>query len=96
MKSAGLRVVRGPDWKWLDQDGGEGHVGTVLEVSKSEKGGETVLVQWDSGEQHRYRCARGKYDLRILDSAPTGKAKYGYEPVGVVYCTMLGPRQGWR
>ena len=28
----GLRVVRGPDWPWGDQDGGEGHVGTVVEV----------------------------------------------------------------
>ncbi len=26
----GLRVVRGPDWKWGEQDGGEGGVGTVL------------------------------------------------------------------
>ena len=24
----GLRVVRGPDWKWGDQDGGEGGLGT--------------------------------------------------------------------
>ena len=27
---AGCRVVRGPDWKWGNQDGGEGHVGTVF------------------------------------------------------------------
>jgi len=26
----GLRVVRGPDWKWGDQDGGEGNAGTVF------------------------------------------------------------------
>lgn len=26
----GLRVVRGPDWKWGEQDGGEGGVGTVF------------------------------------------------------------------
>ena len=26
----GLRVVRGPDWKWGDQDGGKGCVGTVV------------------------------------------------------------------
>ena len=30
----GLRVVRGPDWEWGDQDGGEGHVGTVVEVGE--------------------------------------------------------------
>ena len=29
MDGVGTRVVRGPDWKWGKQDGGEGHVGTV-------------------------------------------------------------------
>ena len=29
MEGVGVRVVRGPDWKWGKQDGGEGHVGTV-------------------------------------------------------------------
>ena len=29
----GLRVVRGPDWKWGDQDGGEGCAGTVVGVT---------------------------------------------------------------
>jgi E3 ubiquitin-protein ligase mind-bomb len=28
----GLRVMRGPDWKWGDQDGGEGHLGTVTQA----------------------------------------------------------------
>lgn len=27
-----LRVVRGPDWEHGDEDGGEGHVGTVVGV----------------------------------------------------------------
>ena len=30
----GLRCVRGPDWKWGNQDDGEGHVGTVVEIGK--------------------------------------------------------------
>ena len=47
----GIRVVRGPDWKWGDQDGGEGHLGTVVEiVSKTE-----VVVQWDHGTRTNYR-----------------------------------------
>ena len=47
----GIRVVRGPDWKWGDQDGGEGHLGTVVEVvSKNE-----VVVQWDHGTRTNYR-----------------------------------------
>ena len=70
----GLRVVRGPDWEWGDQDGGEGHVGTVVEVGEpvSDEGG-VVVVQWDYGERCKYRCGLdGKYDLRVLDGAPAG------------------------
>ena len=71
----GLRVVRGPDWKWGDQDGGEGNVGTV--VHPGENNGvrdETVLVYWDSGKQANYRAGyAGKYDLRVFDTAQTGK-----------------------
>ena len=76
----GLRVVRGPDWEWGDQDGGEGHVGTVVEVREEPASDEqgaalrSVVVQWDCGERRSYRCGlEGKYDLRVLDSAPTGK-----------------------
>ena len=74
----GLRVVRGPDWEWGDQDGGEGHVGTVVEVpekSASFEGDhhEYVVVQWDYGKRFRYRCGvEGQYDLRVFDSAPSG------------------------
>lgn len=67
----GLRVVRGPDWSWGDQDGGEGHVGTVVEVGQ---GGRSAVVQWDCGNRYGYRCGEeGKYDLRVLDSAPAGE-----------------------
>jgi hypothetical protein len=30
----GLRVVRGPNWKWGTQDGGEGFVGTVIGINE--------------------------------------------------------------
>lgn len=40
----GDRVIRGPDWCHGDEDGGNGFVGTVTEISKKEK---TCLVQWD-------------------------------------------------
>jgi len=36
MKTEGLRVVRGPDWKWGDQDGGEGSVGTVVGLKNND------------------------------------------------------------
>lgn len=67
MEGVGSRVVRGPDWKWGKQDGGEGHVGTVRNFESPEE----VVVVWDNGTAANYRCA-GAYDLRILDSAPTG------------------------
>ena len=67
MEGVGARVVRGPDWKWGKQDGGEGHVGTVRNFESPEE----VVVVWDNGTAANYRCA-GSYDLRILDSAPTG------------------------
>uniref|UniRef100_UPI00358E1CC6 E3 ubiquitin-protein ligase MIB1-like n=1 Tax=Myxine glutinosa TaxID=7769 RepID=UPI00358E1CC6 len=66
-EGVGARVVRGPDWKWGKQDGGEGHVGTVRSFESPEE----VVVVWDNGTAANYRCS-GAYDLRIVDSAPTG------------------------
>lgn len=51
----------------FSQDGGEGHVGTVRNFESPEE----VVVVWDNGTAANYRCS-GAYDLRILDSAPTG------------------------
>ncbi|KAG8227571.1 hypothetical protein J437_LFUL000671, partial [Ladona fulva] len=67
MEGVGARVIRGTDWKWGKQDGGEGHVGTVRNFESPEE----VVVVWDNGTAANYRCS-GPYDLRILDSAPTG------------------------
>lgn len=67
MEGVGARVIRGADWKWGKQDGGEGHVGTVRNFESPEE----VVVVWDNGTAANYRCS-GAYDLRILDSAPTG------------------------
>ncbi|XP_044164850.1 uncharacterized protein LOC122948817 [Acropora millepora] len=67
---AGCRVVRGPDWKRNDQDGGEGHVGTVVVVGKS---GKTAVVQWDDGTRANYRCGfQGAFDLCLFDDGPIG------------------------
>ncbi|KAL9962406.1 hypothetical protein ACROYT_G031507 [Oculina patagonica] len=70
----GLRVVRGPDWMWGDQDGGEGNVGTIVHLGgDGNVPDETVLVYWDSGKQANYRAGySGKYDLRVFDTAQTG------------------------
>lgn len=67
----GARVMRGPHWKWGKQDGGEGHLGTVRSFESLEE----VVVVWDNGTTANYRCL-GAYDLRIVDSASTGKHCY--------------------
>ncbi|XP_074606770.1 uncharacterized protein LOC141859796 [Acropora palmata] len=77
MEFLGVRVVRGPDWEWSNQDGGEGSVGTVVQIGSDAKLSITepiVLVQWDGGTKANYRAGMdGKYDLRILDSANGGE-----------------------
>lgn len=87
MLEVGLRVVRGKDWKWDDQDGGEGHAGTVVEIGKPVSFGnsasspnssdrtpdKTVIVQWDHGSRSNYRIGfQASYDLLVFDNAPTG------------------------
>lgn len=67
---------------WTEQDGGEGHVGTVVSVYdpsnaslslRSMYGPCVSTVQWDSGPRCRYRCGVANvYDLRVLDNAPAG------------------------
>ena len=72
----GLRVVRGGDWQWGNQDGGEGFVGTVVEVggqSGSRNPDKTVVVVWDTGVCAKYRAGYdGKDDLLVLNNAPAG------------------------
>ncbi|KAK3104827.1 hypothetical protein FSP39_011109 [Pinctada imbricata] len=69
----GTRVVRGPDWSSKGQDNGEGFLGTIIFVPKPGSGDRKVTVIWDSGRELRYRAGhRGKYDLRVYDTSPTG------------------------
>ncbi|XP_064610432.1 E3 ubiquitin-protein ligase MIB2-like isoform X2 [Liolophura sinensis] len=74
--SVGCRVVRGPDWTYGNQDGGEGHLGTVVEIGKPGSTNlpeKTAAVIWDSGGRGTYRAGQnGAYDLRIFDNATTG------------------------
>ncbi|XP_035697228.1 E3 ubiquitin-protein ligase MIB2-like isoform X1 [Branchiostoma floridae] len=72
----GLRVIRGPDWKWANQDDGEGHIGTVVEIGRpgsTASPDKTAVVQWDSGMRTNYRVGyQGSYDLLVYDNAPIG------------------------
>ena len=65
----GLRVRRGLDWDWGDQDGGPGSLGVTLEGEGRVDSG-WVNVRWDHGEGNSYRVgANGKYDLMIVPDA---------------------------
>ena len=86
VEGVGSRVVRGPDWKWGRQDGGEGHVGTVRSF---ERPGE-VLVIWDNGTAANYRCSP-TYDLRILDNGSAGEFSLSPSPslsLSFLYCIV--------
>ena len=62
----GIRVVRGLDWKWGDEDGGEGHIGTITGTPRSIRWNREVDVLWDSGLKGHYRAGpKGSYDLRV-------------------------------
>ncbi|XP_059139910.1 E3 ubiquitin-protein ligase MIB2-like [Physella acuta] len=73
---AGLRVVRGPDWKWDDVDGGEGQAGTVVDIGgggQSTVPEKCVTVVWDCGAVKNVRVGyQGAFDLVVLDSAQCG------------------------
>lgn len=72
----GMRVVRGIDWKWGNQDNGEGNVGTVVEIGRQGSPttpDRTVVVQWDQGTRTNYRTGfQGAYDLLLYDNAQIG------------------------
>ena len=61
----GMRVVRGPDWKWGHQDGDPPGVGRV----QADLTDGWVDVKWENGSSNRYRMgAQGAYDLQLENS----------------------------
>ena len=65
--SAGLRVIRGPGWSQGEADGGEGHVGTVVDVQADGR----VEVTWDGGQVTKVKA--GSKELLLLDNATVGE-----------------------
>ena len=63
-----MRVERGPDWKWGDQDGGVDAKGVITAVGPAEGGPSDgwVRIRWDNGHVNVYRWGAdgGKYDLQ--------------------------------
>ena len=81
----GCRVIRGPDWKWGKQDGGEGYCGTIRTFESNEE----VVVVWDNGTGANYRCS-GAFDIRLLDTAQNG---IRHENIVCSSCQLSSPQQ---
>ena len=62
----GVRVVRGKDWDWYDQDGNG--PGTVIRMEASDPFKNWWKIEWDdkSKPQRIYKMGAGKYDLKII------------------------------
>ncbi|XP_063229552.1 E3 ubiquitin-protein ligase MIB2 [Bacillus rossius redtenbacheri] len=75
----GAKVVRGADWDWNNQDGGEGKTGRVIDIRgwDNESGRSVANVTWTSGSTNVYRLGhKGKVDLKYAQ---------GQEAVGGFY-----------
>ncbi len=61
----GMRVVRGPDWKWNDQD--QNGPGTVTQGSGESSSDDWIRVRWDHGSSNGYRWgAENCFDLVVI------------------------------
>lgn len=66
------RVVRGVDWQWEDQDGGNGKRGKLAELQdwSSSCPRSAGYVIWDSGAKNLYRVGfEGMADLKVVSDA---------------------------
>lgn len=74
----GARVVRGVDWAWDDQDGGNGRRGKVNEIQdwSATSPRSAAYVVWDNGAKNLYRVGfEGMADLKVVNDAK-GTAVY--------------------
>ncbi|KAJ8961169.1 hypothetical protein NQ318_008850 [Aromia moschata] len=72
----GAKIVRGYDWEWGDQDGGQGNDGIVLDIRGWErKSGRSVAnVKWLTGNSHLYRLGhKGFCDIQFVESSSGGE-----------------------
>jgi hypothetical protein len=69
---AGTRVLRGPDWKWKDQDGGPGRPGTI---ERAPTEAEWARVLWDAGQRDSYRWGHDNARDLVLATAGASSAE---------------------
>ena len=68
----GKYVVRGKDWEWNDQDGGDGHIGLVKNVCDDG----WVEVKWLNGKVGQYRWgSEDCYDLMVVNKPEEGQVE---------------------
>ncbi|XP_061168832.1 uncharacterized protein LOC133178086 [Saccostrea echinata] len=61
--AVGCVVKRGPDWKWENDDGGEGSLGTVYRVKEDE-----IYVRWSNGNKNKCRFGYDdKFDIIVCN-----------------------------
>lgn len=68
----GARVVRGVDWQWEDQDGGNGRRGKVIEIQDwaATSPRSAAYITWDNGAKNLYRVGyEGMADLKVVNDA---------------------------
>jgi E3 ubiquitin-protein ligase mind-bomb len=85
----GSRVVRGPDWRWGKQDGGAGHMGTVVGFESIDE----CVVVWDNGTEANYSCSIF-HDLAVLEP-PAHAVKDFVHQVKCDFC-CVSPLRGIR
>lgn len=80
----GARVIRGPDWEWGQQDGGDGRTGRVMEIRgwDNESCRSVANVSWSSGSTNVYRLGhKGNVDLKYVLPASGGYYYRDHMPV---------------
>lgn len=80
----GAKVIRGPDWEWGQQDGGNGKNGLVVEI----RGWDNIScrsvanVSWGTGSTNVYRLGhKGNVDLRYIQAASGGYYYRDHMPI---------------
>eukprot|EP00035_Acanthoeca_spectabilis_P005192 m.111033 g.111033 ORF g.111033 m.111033 type:complete len:1140 (-) comp12910_c0_seq1:82-3501(-) len=69
----GLPVIRGPDWRFDDQDGGSGNRGTVVELGLL---GHVRVVWGTSTQRHHYVCGGFPAEFHLAHAGPDVGVKY--------------------
>lgn len=55
-------IVRGPDWRWGNQDGGEGNIGEFVEIDTAG----WCIIKWPSGESNTYEYEINKHHIMLF------------------------------